>query len=150
MDNKYQELFQSLSFQKEFRPAVHLHYTQIDDYASKLLSGILSRDIYSESKRSDFYDWSIKFYDDSVTETELEILYNVLGANEYDREMQSYEAEGVDSINELCQRISNRLFSKIMPFEVAMSIADDDGVWFLGGMTEIAVLKNNTEQTVPE
>ena len=81
MDNKYKDLFDSLSTEKQFRPAVHMAYEDIDDNATELLSGIFSRNIYAEGKRSDFYDWSIKVVDDSFTETELGKLYNIIGAS---------------------------------------------------------------------
>ena len=142
MSNKYQDLFQSLSFKHKFRPAVHLDYIRIDDYVSELLSGIFDKDIHSESERCDFYDWSIKIHSGHITADELEILYGAIGANEYDRKAQSDITEDDEPIIELCQMVSHKLFSKIMPFEVSASFADDDGVWFLDGMTDAAILKN--------
>ena len=150
MNNNYQDLFQSLSFQHDFRPAVYLQYISIDDYASELLSGILGRDIQAEGKRSEFYDWSIVLCGDSIAETELDTLYGIIGADEHDREIQSYETEDDGSVTELWQRISTKLFSKIMPFEVEMSLADDDGVWLFGGLTGTDILKNNAGQSSPK
>jgi len=142
MNNKYQELFQSLSYQNQFRPSINLGYTSIDEYASELLSGIFERDIGAESVRSDFYDWSIKIKNGSITETELELLYEIINANEYDRKSQSfYDDENDGCITELCQIVSHKLFSKILPFEVEISFADDeDNIWFLGGMIDKNVL----------
>ena len=141
MDNKYKDLFQSLSFQKQFRPAIHIGHISIDDYASELLSGIFERDIYAEGKRSDFYDWNIKISNDFITEIELEKLYDIVGASEHDRKCQS-DIDEDDDVSELCQRISNRLFSKIMPFEVEVSFSDEEGIWLLGGLTDNSILES--------
>jgi len=148
MDNKYKELFQSLSFQNEFRPAVHIHYLSIDDYASELLSCVLERDIRAEGKREEFYYWSIEIRNGSITGDELEKLYDIIGANEHDKTFHSYEIEEDGYITELCQVISQKLFSKIMPFEISVSFADDEGIWMLGGMTDATIFKNIQKGTI--
>ena len=148
--NNYQDLFKSFTFQHDVRPAVYLDYISVDNYASELLSGILGRDIYAGSERSEFYDWSIAICCGSIAEAELEILFGIIEADEHDREIQSYETEDDGSVTSLWQRISNKLFSKIMPFEVETSLADEDGIWFFGSLTDIAILKNNAEQISPK
>lgn len=141
MEQKYKDLFTSLSFQTNFRPAVHLEHIKINDYASGLLSGILERDICAEGERSDFYDWSITITG-GVTKDELEKLYDVIGADEHDRYTQECEAgeNDDDSAAELIQRVSNKLFTQIMPFKIAVSFADEDGVWFFGDFTDSSIL----------
>ena len=148
MNNKYQDLFQSLSYQNQFRPSIYLEHTSIDDYATELLSGILGRTICAEGKREEFYYWSIKFYNDPITEDELEKLYDIIEASEYDREIQSQTNEYNENITELCQRISNKLFSKIMPFNVSVSHSDDDGIWLFGDEIDADILKISKTQAI--
>ena len=148
MNNKYQDLFQSLFYQNQFRPSIYLEHTSIDDYASELLSGILGRDIYAEGKREEFYYWSIKIYNEPITKDELEKLYNILGASEYEKEVQRQTNEYNENITELCQRISNKLFSKIMPFNVSVSHSDDDGIWLFGDEIDADILKISKTQAI--
>ena len=148
MDKKYKDLFDSLSTEKQFRPAVHMFHEDIDDNAAELLSGILGRNIYAEGKRSDFYDWGINIFNEPMTASELEILYEIIGATDYDKKIQSDETENEDdgSITELCQRVAQRLFSKIMPFEVAISHADEEGIWLFGELTNEFLIKNEANK----
>ena len=148
MDNKYQELFDSLNKENQFRPAIHMAHEDIDDNASEFLSGILGRDIYAEGKRSEFYDWSIKIYNDPITEDELGKLYDILEVSEYDKEIQTQTNEYNENITELCQRISNKLFSKIMPFNVSVSHSDDDGIWLFGDEIDADILKTGKTQAI--
>ena len=151
MENKknYQSMFDSLKTKEQVRPAVYLDHYQIDDDASELLSNLLGRDIRAEGKRSEFYDWSIDISNDPITKSELEILYAIIGASEYDKEIQTDTNEYHDvksDITELCQRILNKLFSKIMPFEVSASHSDDDGVWFFGEVISADIIKPENNQ----
>ena len=141
----YTSLFQSLSFQKQFQPAIHLGDILIDDYASALLSGIFGRKIYAEGKRTEFYYWSIKIRNEPISESELEKLYDIIGANEYDKTSQSNEIGNESYITELCQEISQKLFSKILPFEISVSFADDEGIWLIGNLIETDISKDNAE-----
>ena len=148
MDKKYKDLFDSLNTEKQCHPAVHMDHEDIDDNASELLSGIFGRNIYAEGKRSDFYDWGIKIFNEPISEAELEILYEITGATDYDKEIQSYETEDEDggSITELCQRIAQKLFSKIMPFEIAVSHSDEEGIWLFGELTDSYVIRNDANK----
>jgi hypothetical protein len=136
MENKYKEIFESITLPRQFRPAIHLAHYDIDHYASELLSSIFGRDIRAEGERSDYYDWSIRVLDGSITEDELEKLYDIVGANGYDRTSQSYNTDDDDSASGLCQGISQKLFSQIMPFEVCISLSDEEGIWLFGSESE--------------
>ena len=90
----------------------------------------------------------VKIFNDSFTETELKKLYNIIGTSEYDKEIQSQTNEYNENITELCQRISNKLFSKIMPFNVSVSHSDDDGIWLFGDEIDADILKISKTQAI--
>ena len=142
MNNIIQKSKNSFYMKDKFRPAIHIYHEDIDDYASELLTGIIGRDIYAEGKRSEFYDWNIIICNDPITENELELLCRTIGVTDDERTMQLCDVEDEDSITELRQSICHKLFSIIIPFEVSISLADDEGIWLLGTMIDVAILEN--------
>lgn len=145
MNRKFENLFKSFAFEREFRPALHIEWEDVTDYASQLLSGIFDREIHAESARSDYYYWSLVIYKSPITKEELEKLNDLVEADDYDREIQLYDDFPV---TEICQGLSCKLISKLSPFDVFTSFADDEGIWLVGDMTDATGLKNVAENTL--
>lgn len=140
--NSFEFLFDALALESKFCPAVHIKWVNIINSASGLLSGVLYRDIRAEVERSDYYNWSINVSASPVTEEEVGKLNEIFGADEYDREIQEnddYPAK------EICQGLATKIISKLVPFPVTKSFADDDGVWLVGEATDAVTLKENTK-----
>jgi len=147
MNNQIQDLFSSLAFEEHFRPALHVEWKDIDCYASELLAGIFGRYIHVEARRSDYYYWSLDLSETPITEDEMERLNDLIQADDYDREIQSYDGFPV---TEIVQGLSCKLLSKLTPFHAATSFADDEGVWLIGNMIDEAILKKEAENIPPK
>ena len=129
---KYQETFNSLMLDNEYRPALHIEWSELSSHASKLLTGVLGREIYAEADREEFYYWRLLLGRDPISEDELNILLEAADADIGDCE--SYDPDSFPA-TELYQDFSRKLISKILPFTATDSIADEKGVWFLGDKT---------------
>jgi len=147
MSNQMQDLFLSLAFEEQFRPALHVEWEDINCYASELLSGIFGRDIHVEARRSDYYYWSLDVSQTPITEDEMVRLNDLVQADDYDREIQSYDGFPVTDID---KGLSCKLLSKLTPFHSSTSFADDEGVWLIGNMTDADILKNKAEIIPPK
>jgi len=90
---------------------------------------LLNRKVSLETKRSDSHNWSITLIDDALTSKELKLLFEAIEADDWDVD-STYLGE--ESTRELSQSVSRKLISLLLPFKAETSLADDEGVWFMG------------------
>ena len=103
----------------------------MDSLASRLMSGIINREVNVEVYRSEYYYWYLKA-PPYLTDEEFETLLSAVDADDRDRELKSLEPP---PIYELWQELACKLIEKALPFTVNNSHADDDGIWFVGEET---------------
>lgn len=123
-----QEIFHQNSWDDQRWQAIHLEWEALSRLGTMLLSGLLGRQIETVATRSDYYYWALSLEDSVIDAGELETLVGMIGGTEGDLEMNSndmgFPIQGLD------QGLCNRLFDKILPFDVGASLADDEGIWF--------------------
>lgn len=110
--------------------AIHIGWIELSNLLTDLLQEVLNRsDIQGEVAREDFYYWKVVL-EAAITEAEQEFLFELLSASEWDREESTYSDEF--PIMELGEGICKKLMDKVLPFELEITRADDNGVWFIG------------------
>ena len=126
--------FEDLQTIKIPRQAIHFRWANLSNLAEMLLNRILKRGIPVDVVRSDYYDWTISLSDDySLTLDELETLFSIIDANDWDRESNEFDGH---PIQELSQSLSRKLVSLLLPFKAHHAHADDEGVWFMSELIE--------------
>lgn len=114
--------------------SLHQSWEALADFASTLLTGLLGREIEAHIARSDYYYWAIDLTQTPLTEAETRTLADA--ARTSDAEMET-QFEGIDfPLCELRQEFAALLLAWAMPFQVASTHADDEGVWFMSGPVE--------------
>jgi len=112
------------------RQTVHIPWADIQSIAGELLKRLLKRTLLLDVERSDHYDWGISLINGTwLTTKELEQLFKVVDADDWDRESNDF---GEDPIQSLSQSLSRKLFTLVLSFNAESSFADDGGVWFMG------------------
>lgn len=109
--------------------AVFIEWYNLAYLFTDLLTDLLGRQIKADSAREEYYWWKVSL-EEPITPAELESLFELAQANDYDREENAY-TDGFP-IMELCQGVCNKLMSKLLSFSLVSTRADDDGVWFIG------------------
>jgi hypothetical protein len=110
--------------------AIYIRWDNLEDIFSKLLLDLFCREIMVDSVREEYYYWKINLEDTPLDPKELESLFELAEASDWDREENEYN-DGFP-ISELCQGLCNKIMDKLLPFSLILSRADEDGVWFIG------------------
>ncbi len=121
---KKEKTLQQYQIQEEIHPAAHIEWEELDSLISKLLSVVLSQSINIETERYDFTCWSIRFPEATLSDTDLKYLYDFFHMD--------VPSPIIEPITELSQFFSERIINALLPFELILSIAEDNGVWFIG------------------
>jgi hypothetical protein len=108
--------------------AHHTEWEMLSGLFSDLLSQLLGREIFAEALREEYYYWKIVL-SAPLSPDELEKLFVIAQASGYDREQNEFEDF---PITELSQELCSKIVDKLLPFDVAHTRADDEGVWFIG------------------
>jgi hypothetical protein len=128
--------------------AIHIGWDNLADVLSKLLSDLFGREIAVDSIQEEYYCWKINFADTPLDPKELESLFELAEASDWDREENEYR-DGFP-ISELCQGFCNKIMDKLLPFSLMLSRADEDGVWFIGdsipSQESVSPKINNTQE----
>ena len=109
--------------------ALHIGWSKLQEIANVLFSRLLNRDIQLDVNQWDYYDWGIKLTNTKLTIEELEKLFVAVDADDWDRKRNDFDGIPIQSLN---QSLSRKLISLLLPFHVDSSLADDEGVWFMG------------------
>lgn len=113
------------------RQTIHLEWNDLRDISNELLHRLLKRKIPVDVERSDYYDWGFTLvHGASLSPKELKKLFSVIKADDWDKESNDF---GEDQIQSLSQSLSRKLVSLLLPYPADASLADDEGVWFIGG-----------------
>jgi hypothetical protein len=132
MENTIKEQLKPL-MHCEVRPALHIEWEELENDITKLLSIILKREIDADIERSDFYYWNIDLSNSPISENELDTIFALVNANDYER---AINFDNGFPVYEFCCGLSRKLVTLLLPFTASKSFADDEGVWFLGDITE--------------
>ncbi len=109
--------------------SIYLAWGDLSGLASRLISSIIGRDVSAEAMREEYYDMHL-FLAEPISSVELETLYEAIQATEDDSAESIYE-EG-EPVQKLEQCVSQKLFGKLLTFDLTLTRADDSGVWFIG------------------
>jgi len=124
------------------RQTIHIDWYELKKIASELITRLLGRNVLMDAPRSEYYDWSLTLEgDDSLTKKELEKLFKAVGADDFDIDTTYL---GEESTQELSQSVSRKLISLLLPFTADASLADDEGVWFIGSNVELEAIEKPT------
>lgn len=116
------------------RQALHLEWEDLSRLGTRLLSGLLGRRIEIEATRSDYYFWALSFPNAELADSELETLAKMLDGTESDLDVNGASMFPIRAIE---QGLCCKLFNKILPFTADVSLADDEGVWFISSLNEL-------------
>lgn len=116
------------------RQALHLEWEDLSRLGTRLLSGLLGRRIETEATRSDYYFWALSFPNAELADSELETLAKMLDGTEFDLDVNGASMFPIRAIE---QGLCCKLFNKILPFTADVSLADDEGVWFISSLNEL-------------
>ena len=120
------------------RQAIHLDWYDVGNYVSELLTKLLKRKVIVEAERSEFYYWDLVIQNNKpISEKEMNSIYELIEADDLDKESNEYEDEPIMG---LCQSVSRKLMSILLPFKAVYDHADDDGIWFFGETRQIQAL----------
>jgi hypothetical protein len=125
----HDRVFAGLRISDTPQQAIHIGWDDLSDIYSKLLSGILGRNIYAEAEREEYYYWLVATRDTPITQDELESIFSLADADDLDRDQNDFE---IYPIMELCQGLCGKLMNKLLPYGIVYARADEDGVWFIG------------------
>ena len=127
MGNNENKLFHEHRIPNTSMQAFYMECENLSALFTELLSDLFDRKIKAESGREDYYYWSISIYKTPITKEELELVFDLAGADELDHEQNNF---GEYPIMELCQGLCSKLMDKLLPYTSDYTLADDDGVWF--------------------
>jgi hypothetical protein len=125
---------------------MYVEWKDLDRIFKGILTALLKRDVEADSKREEFYYWGIDLTT-PISKDEIEIIYTAADACDYDREANEF---GEYPIQELCEGLCNKLMSKILPFTLDMTRADDGGVWFIGELRTMVYTKKRKFNDINE
>ncbi len=91
----------------------------------------LSREILAEVNSQKYYCWEASLFT-PITSAETDILFEITQASDCDRDENLYDEDSL--ITELCEGLCKKLIAKLLPFDLKLTRADDEGVWFIGDM----------------
>lgn len=114
------------------RQTIHFEWDDLRDMADETLFHLLRRKVSVDVERSDYYDWGFTLIDDSLSLAELETLFTMIEADDWDRESNDFYDAPIQSLS---QSLSRKLVSLLLPFHAESTHADDEGVWFISGFT---------------
>lgn len=124
---KTQKMLQQRQIPERIHPAVHIEWYELDSLISKLLSAVLNKPVVAVTKRNAFTCWSLIFPEEPLSDTDLTYLCESFHLD--------CESTIIEPIAELSQSYSERFMNALFPYEILLSIADDDGVWFIGSVS---------------
>ena len=128
MENNSARIFSYNRINEMLKTAMYLEQKDLDLIFKGILTTLLKRDVGAESKREEHYYWGIDI-NGKILKEEIEVIFNFADASDYDRDANDY---GEYPIQELCEGLCNKIVSKILPFSIEISRADEHGVWFIG------------------
>ena len=131
--SKPERVYDSLKITDTPQQVIHIEWEALSDIFSKMLSGLLGKKIKAQSGREEYYYWIIRLIDTPLIKEELETLFDLAGADEWDREQNDC---GEFPILELCQGLCGKLMGKLLPFVPRSTMADSEGVWFISSVTD--------------
>lgn len=111
------------------RLSVHIEWNELQKTASQKLSDLLGRDIIAESRRDEYYYWGFYILRTPLSKEEIEKLFAIMDADDYDRDSNDF---GEYPITEINQGLAEKIMADELPFTPNHSHADDEGVWFFG------------------
>ncbi len=121
--------FEQHKITQEPKHSLYLGWDELSDLSSSLISDLLGRKAKVEAMREEFYDMYL-FLKEPIAFSEMEALYEVVQASDDDREEFMHE-EG-EPIQKIEQGVSQKLIGKLLPFNLVLTHADEEGVWFIG------------------
>jgi len=113
------------------RPSLHLEWNNLRELAENRLKELLGRDIIARNDRWENYHWGFNISDTPLTKDDMEKLFDVLGADDFDRDSNDF---GEYPIMEINQGLAEKLLAGDLPFKMHSSLADEEGAWFFGPM----------------
>lgn len=111
------------------RTALRLEWDALAQLGAKRLSAILGRTIETTSDRFDFYNWGFGVDDSPLTEEDMTLLFDTVGADDIERGCNDF---GEFPVSEINQGLAEKIVKPYFPFLLRESLADEDGVWFFG------------------
>ena len=108
--------------------ALHIEWDDLGFHLSELLSAAFGRDVSVEAIREEYYYWKASI-DVPLTPGEQVTLFALAQVSDDDREQNQFDEF---PIMEITERICNKLMGKLLSFELELTRADDEGVWFIG------------------
>ena len=126
-----EKVFKHSSWESPTYNAVHIDWRFLEQLLSKLLSGIFNRQMIVYISREEYDNWEISLLHSPMNKWEQELLFQLLDADDYEREANRYST---GTASGLSQGLSRTLVSKALPFFAAVSLPDDDGIWFISNM----------------
>jgi len=127
--NEQEQIFIKLRRNESPQRTIHIEWEDLSDVFSELLSELLCREITAEAEREEYYYWNVNLSGTPISRQELEILFKLVSADEFDREQNDF---GEYPIMELCEELCNKLMRRLLPCKIISVRADDEGVWFIG------------------
>jgi len=129
MKNNKLNIFRKLQIKAAPQQALYLTWDELSDYFNKMLTEVCNREIRTQATLSDYYYWEINILNTSITEDEINVIFELIDADGHD--IDSNTVKGCD-IMELTNSVSLKLISKSLPFPAINSISNEEGVWFIG------------------
>jgi len=113
------------------RPSLYLEWKEIRELAEKRLKELIGKDITALNDRWENYYWGFNISDTPLSKAEIEKLFTLLDADDYERDSTDF---GDYPIMEINYGLAEKLLSEYLPFKLHSSHAGEEGVWFFGPM----------------
>ena len=122
------QIFAGLRFHNAPKQALHIAWEDLSSKFTALLSGIMGREINAYAEREEIYYWSVTMFDTPITPKEFVNILILVDINVVDPHRNDYR---MYPIRKLCLGLCVKLMSKLLPFNVDCTFADNEGVWFI-------------------
>jgi hypothetical protein len=137
------EVFQKRAINQTPVPAVFLRWYELDSIMDDLLSALIDREAFLECEREAHYNWGLRF-EEPLAKAEFEIVLKAAEGDENDREQNDFDEY---PIMEITEGLSNKLINKILPIDLDIAQANEDGVWFIGEQYPFSPVTGVAERT---
>lgn len=113
--------------------ALYIGWDGLEIIAAKLLNELVGREIAVSAEREDYYYWNLNIDRTPLSKKEIQDLFLIVSADDYDRESNEFGEYPVTEIN---QGLATKILARELPFIAASSHAVENGVWFFGPSEE--------------
>lgn len=125
-----ERIFKKLHYSASAHKALYWSWKELGYKMDSLLSALLCREVKVEALREEFYYWEIRLNTPLLWE-EVKLLLDIIEAELPLREetLLYEDDEDTTSIGKLPQKLCELLLSRILPFTLGNTLADENGIW---------------------